>query len=230
MELYEASSRSSLYEDDDGGEGANARIECFIDGGKDYVVRVRGYDRDETGPYQFRASLEPLSEDPSEPNDSRTTAVSLEPGGRTSASFHSASDEDWYRISVPAGNNRLVLYTEGRIDTLLALYSAAGNLVTEDDDSGYDNNARISVVPEGGTVFVRVRAYNGQQGRYTLVSEILERNRPDSWENDDTAAAAKEIYIGSSQERTFSDPDDLDWVRFRITERGTYEIRTRAAV
>jgi hypothetical protein len=229
MELYEGSSRSALYENDDGGDSNNAYIEYFIDGEKSYTVKVRGYDNDETGSYRFRASIEASAEDSAEPNDTRTAAVSIEPGGRKAASFHSSSDEDWYRISVPAGNIRLILYTEGRVDTKMALYDSGGGLIAEDDDSGNNNNAWISAVPGEGTVFARVTAYDGQRGRYTLVSEIRERIQPDSWENDDTPGTAKEINIGASQERTFSDSEDEDWVRFRITERGIYEIRTRAA-
>jgi hypothetical protein len=229
MELYEGSSRSAVYENDDGGDGNNAYIEYFIERGKNYIVKVRGYDDDETGSYRFRASITAPPEDSTEPNDTRAAAVSVEPGEWIPAFFHSSSDEDWYRISVPAGNNRLIIHTEGHVDTLMSLYNSDGGLIAEDDDSGEDSNARISAVLGRGTVFVRVSAYEGQRGLYTLVSEIRERDRPDSWENDDTPGTAKEINIGTSQERTFSDPDDQDWVRFRITQRGTYDIRTRAA-
>lgn len=229
MELYDAASGDLLTEDDDGGDNVNARIEFLNDEGKDYMVKVRGYDRDETGSYRFRASLEGFPEDPSEPNDTRLTAFSIEPGETADGFFHTSSDEDWYRIFIPAGDTRLLLYTQGQTDTQMALYDNGGTLIAEDDDSGYDGNARISATLPQGTVFLQVKAYGGQRGRYTLETRIREGGRPDPWENDDTPSGAKEISAGASQERTFTDPDDVDWVRFRVIEAGTYEIRARAA-
>ena len=55
MELYNAESREMLDEDDDGGSGYNARIRYDVITGRRYIVKVRGYGGDDTGPYGFRA-------------------------------------------------------------------------------------------------------------------------------------------------------------------------------
>jgi hypothetical protein len=52
---------------------------------------------------------------------------------------------------------------------------------------------------------------------------------PDRFENDDTAVSAKDITPGSFQERNFTNAADEDWVRLRITQRGTYDIFAEAA-
>ncbi|MDR1308249.1 MAG: hypothetical protein LBK74_11840 [Treponema sp.] len=51
MELYEGSTR--LSQDDDSGEGGNARISCRLEGGKTYIVMVKGYSSGDTGRYEF---------------------------------------------------------------------------------------------------------------------------------------------------------------------------------
>ena len=55
IEFYDADSREKLGENDDGGENFNARIVYNVQAGRSYIVKVRGYSRDATGPYNFRA-------------------------------------------------------------------------------------------------------------------------------------------------------------------------------
>jgi hypothetical protein len=226
MELFDGSTQSPLAEDDDGGDGGNSRIEYFTEPGKTYIAMVRGYE-DETGSYQFQASLEPVQADPTEPNQTRDQAAAITLGSEVNAYFLSPADVDWYRLSIPAAGN-VVIYTEGNMDTLLYLHDSAGELIAEDDDSGSGDNARIVASLPAGTVYIRVKAYEGQQGRYTLRTLLRQPVRPDRFENDDTIADAQDIQIGSSQERTLSTTDDVDWVRLRITRPGVYEIRTTA--
>ena len=57
MELYNAAG-DLLEEDDDGGSGLNARIEYNVRSGNRYIAKVRGYGRDDTGAYSFRAYFE----------------------------------------------------------------------------------------------------------------------------------------------------------------------------
>jgi hypothetical protein len=44
----------------------------------------------------------------------------------------------------------------------------------------------------------------------------------DEFEPDNTASRAKVIAIDAPPRRTFSDGDDIDWVRFTVTGRGAY--------
>jgi hypothetical protein len=54
MELYEGNSARWLGENDDGGEGTNARIDFSAQAGARYIITVKGYET-ETGEYRFRA-------------------------------------------------------------------------------------------------------------------------------------------------------------------------------
>ncbi|WP_010255636.1 PPC domain-containing protein [Treponema primitia] len=168
MELYDESGYNQLDEDDDGGDNSNPRIEVNAEAGQVFIVKVRGYGSSETGDYRFRANLEAVEEDATEPNDSIEQATLLELGsGPLSASLRSRSDVDFYRLEIPAAG-RLTVYTESRMDTLLTLYDGEGEIIDEDDDSGNGGNARISRDVPAGTVYIKVRGYDGERGSYTL--------------------------------------------------------------
>jgi hypothetical protein len=227
MELYDGVSR--IAENDDGGN-ANARIEYLVEGGVAYSMMVRGYGESVAGPYRFRVTLEKVPQDDSEPNDTPGQATFITLGGSREGFFLSGPDIDWYRLTVPAGGGLLLVYTTSSIDTLLELYDGGENQLAEDDDSGGDGNARLSVPVNAGTVYIRVSAYNGQTGRYALHTELLEPAAPDRFENDDAASSAWDIQIDSSQERNFTSASDEDWVRLRVTREGVYDIRARGIV
>jgi hypothetical protein len=53
MKLYDG--ETLIEEDDDGGSGNNAKITVHAEGGKTFLVMVKGYDRSETGNYRFQA-------------------------------------------------------------------------------------------------------------------------------------------------------------------------------
>jgi hypothetical protein len=109
MELYDGV--SMVAENDDGDEtdedNYNSRIEHFAEAGVTYTIKVSGYDKNETGPYRFRASLEPVI-DKTEPNDTMAQAYSLELGDTFAAYFFPADDTDWYRLRVPASGILIV--------------------------------------------------------------------------------------------------------------------------
>ena len=55
MEFYNADTRELLDDDDDSGASYNARIRYEVQAGKRYIVKVRCFGEDDTGPYGFRA-------------------------------------------------------------------------------------------------------------------------------------------------------------------------------
>jgi len=73
MELFDANSRESLEENDDGGSRYNARIRYTVQAGKRYIVKVTGYDG-EKGQYGFRAyfSTQALPDEDENDYDSTT--------------------------------------------------------------------------------------------------------------------------------------------------------------
>jgi hypothetical protein len=186
MYLYKDGSAGVLDENDDSGDGMASRIEYYAKNGDRYIVKIRELDN-HTGSYRFRASFEEsgeLIDAAIEPNDSRRQATPLEfAASPIQAAFSGASDRDWYKFTIPAGGGRITVYTEGAQDTLMTLYDADGEELTDDDDSGKDNNAKITFnVPEGA-VYIKVSDYDHARGRYSLhfsFEGTSPRARPDA--------------------------------------------------
>lgn len=82
--------------------------------------------------------------------------------------------EDWYYINVPANGGIVTAYTEGSIDTIMAVYDVNGAELEEDDDSGTDYNARLSVVTVGGVLYIKLRPYDGSSGGPYQLHTMLE--------------------------------------------------------
>ncbi|MDR1901280.1 MAG: pre-peptidase C-terminal domain-containing protein [Treponema sp.] len=222
MELFD-SSLSLLDENDDGGEGRNAKAAYYFERGQTCLVKVRGYSSDVTGPFQFHVVT---GTDTAEPNNSMTAATAISLGTAVSATIAPSGDTDWYRAVIPPGGREFAAYTEGGMDTKLYLYDSRGTLLAEDDDNGPGPNACIQMVVNPGTVYLRVEHYdNSGVGQYVLNANMQDAVPPDRFENDDTQSAAKDIQVGSSQNRTFTNAADYDWARLRITQAGYYDIR-----
>ena len=69
-----------------------------------------------------------------------------------------AVESAYYKVTVPS--TTLVVYTEGEADTRMAVYNSSARLIAEDDDSGEDLNARISIQVSAGTYYIRVDFFN----------------------------------------------------------------------
>jgi hypothetical protein len=149
-----------------------------------------------------------------------------------SRTLHGSGDEDFFLLT-PDRDGRLVMETSGdSVDTYMELYrSGSRSSITSDDDGGEGTNAKISYDVDAGVRYIaKIRGYDSSYtGRYTFHAYMTERYRPvpDEYENDNDFAMAKDISIGTSQQHTFTDGDDIDWVRFRVSRAGTYVIRAR---
>jgi hypothetical protein len=229
MELYAGDTGSRLASNDDGGENGNARIEYSVEAGKTYIAKVRGLGN-ATGSYQFVTAFTSIPVDAAEPNDTREQATDIEPNGEREASFHSASDADWYKITIPEEGGYVTVYTGGRMDTRITVYNEEGAVIADDDDSGSRLNARVAMpVSGGGVLYIKVVDIDGNRGTYTLTTTLRPLGQSDAYEDDNTMESAKPVGIGEAQERTFTTASDVDWVRLTVTGAGVYEIRTRSA-
>jgi hypothetical protein len=211
---------------DDNGDEVSSLLEYPVQAGVDYTLCVEGYDEDEAGPYRFMVSFESIR-DSGEPNNVVSQAISYRPDNPVTGYFLDPDDVDWYRISVTKAGS-LMLYTEGAMDTIILLYDSGNVLLAEDDDGGSNGNARVSARVSPGMVFAKVSAYDGQLGRYTLRGLFFEPSPADRFEDDGIKIYAKDIGVGASQERNFTDSYDEDWARLQISQRGTYDISAEA--
>jgi hypothetical protein len=227
--LFDAETGFTLTHDDDSGEYYNAYLEYEVEAGKRYIIQVWSFG-DETGVYQFRASIEETPASASiEPNNSMDEATFIEVGEKVSGYFESSSDVDWYAVNAEAGAY-LTIYTSGSMDTFITAYDQAGNKLAFDDDSYSGNNAWLMLtVPSDGVVYAEISEYDGARGTYTLWTELVEVGEIDAYEPDNDPCIAKEITLGETQNRTFTIAEDADYVRFTISEKSLYEIRTIAA-
>lgn len=73
-------------------------------------------------------------------------------------------EEDLYRFRV-ANAGRHLIETVGPTDVVMTLFSAAGQRIAQDDDSGEGRNASIALDLLPGEYQLQVRHYNAQQGR-----------------------------------------------------------------
>jgi hypothetical protein len=219
IELY-TDSFDLLTENDDGPDNYNARVGFMAEAGKTYIALVRGYSDDETGPYGVKAFFSNLPDKDMEPNNGMNNAFSISTDRTVEAFIAAEDDEDWYRLVLSGGYFTVV--TEGDNDTCLELYDAAGRKLAEDDDSNYGTNAKISLLLEAGTYYIKAGAY--ETGEYTLYCAETEPNQIDAYEPDDRKEDAKTISVEEEQIRTFTTEDDVDWARFTVDVQDYYKI------
>jgi hypothetical protein len=158
LELYE-DDRVLITEDDDSGDGSNARISMMLERPGRYFLRVKHFDDSGTGPYSVSATVETVSLDEFEPDDSMEDSGSIDVDGEEQRhTFIPAGDVDWIRFALPSSKT-VVIETGGNTDTIMVLIDSEGNVVAEDDDSGNDNNARIQRYLPIGVYYIQIRQY-----------------------------------------------------------------------
>jgi hypothetical protein len=186
-----------------------------------------------SGNSQGGRSSSSVAPDALEP-DSFDHPVSYEIGSDANAqvvnrTLHSG-DEDFFLL-VPANDGQLIVETTGSTDTFMEFYNAdTRQKLAEDDDGGRGGNARIRYDVQAGQRYIaKVSGYEGEAGSYGFCAYIRVQIRlsPDEYEPNNDAASAKQIEIGTPQQHTFHNTDDVDWVKFQITQPGRYVIRTR---
>jgi hypothetical protein len=140
-------------------------------------------------------------------------------------------DEDFF-ILLPESDGQLVMETTGNVDTFMELYNAdTREKLGQNDDGGSGYNARIRHNVQAGKRYIaKVRGLeSGDTGEYgfRVYVQAQASLTPDEYEPDNDSASAKQIEIGTSQQHTFHTGDDVDWVKFQVTQPGRFTIRTR---
>ena len=125
-----------------------------------------------------------------ESNDSAAEATQLIVGGVVLSRLGSPSDQDWYRLSLTAGQpisittrascdeapEEAAAATASTIDTEVRLYAPDGTselaLATTDLTGGAAAQLSDFLVPETGLYFARVRGEGGALGAYTITAEV----------------------------------------------------------
>jgi hypothetical protein len=186
MYFYNYDTGDELDEDDDSGQGSNARIRYSVQAGTQYLAKVRPYNRSGNGNYGFRAYMTA----PREGANSWENPLTYTPGIDENAtvmnrSFQDYDDED-YILIVPASSGRLVMETTGRMDTYMYFYNYdTKEQLGENDDGGVDYNARIRYEVRAGVRYlVKIRDLDEGTGSYGFRAYMAApREGTSSWEN-----------------------------------------------
>jgi len=166
LEVYDSQQRNLLMENDDGPNEYNARVEIFAMAGDIYMFKLRGYDSDTSGPFRISATQKNIPRTPELP----INIITLE----TRSGNIDRNGEYWFTVK-PAVTGTLVVETSGDTDTFLTAYGENGFFV-EDDDGGWENNARISInVQKPGTTYLfKLRGYDSDvRGPYKISASII---------------------------------------------------------
>jgi hypothetical protein len=156
------SAGTQLAYDDDGGPGYASRIEFTAATSGTYFLDVDGYSSN-AGTYTLSTRIDDVSDDV---NSIDSVAV----GGSRSGTINSAADQDWFSISLVAGQS----YTFDAIgsslsDPELTLRNSAGTPLAYDDDGGSGFNSQINfTAPTTETFFLDVGGFDATIGTYTL--------------------------------------------------------------
>lgn len=165
------------------------------------------------------AAAEPVASvgSESEPNDTiaMADAVAL---GQTSASISPMGDVDYFKLSLNAGQRAylaaLVDCGNPDLETTLAVYNAAGDLLAQAEEWP-DNNVIFGfIAPNTADYFVRVESDGSEwspeelTGNYTLWAVLVPADEP-----NDRMESAAPVAWGATFGSTIFAPYDLDYYR-----------------
>ena len=169
-----------VTEDDDSGQGRNARIASSLSAGT-YFVRLRHFDPTVLGSYAISVrGAQPPTQMPEIPVNGAAVAGSIAAVNESDVYTFAATTVAVYSIE-----------TSGITDTFVTLFGPGSqtNQLAVDDDSGPGTNSRIVIDLRAGIYFVRVRHFepNGT-GRTALPSgaDVAQAAWPPQWPRGST--------------------------------------------
>ena len=181
-----------------------------------------------------RIGGEGCTEDSHEQDDTLANAVPLASDGtRQTHNICPAEDSDWVKFSAERGTSYTIetLNLAAAADSYICLYTANGDQIACDDDSGPGTGARILwEPPTSGTYFVEIRDVSntvaGSETQYDL--RIFPGScQTDSHEEDSSQETARNATVGgAATTHNFCPTGDEDWLRFNGAQGKSYLIET----
>lgn len=160
LQIYD-SNYEMIAEDDDSGMDGNALVKALISHSGRYYVVARNYESSQIGDYTITAWTEEAILDDYEPNNNAEEATQIEINGPEQEHLlFPGNDADWFVFTLKH-SAEVDIETSGTLDTYMVLYDNRENLIMDDDDSGYDSNARIQRYLQPGTYYIVVTPYSG---------------------------------------------------------------------
>jgi hypothetical protein len=212
LEVYD-DRQNILMQDDDGGEGYNARLEVYLTAGKTYLIKVKGYESGASGSFNISADYMPVPQ-----------ITELRFGTAQTVEL-SSGDSRWYSVRTTA-KCIIIVETSGSMDTYMDAYDGSYAWIRGDDDGGSSYNARIELDAEAGqTFYFKVRSYDSGSGSFGIAAKT-EAYVIDQMNTERSRAAF--LTIGEEIPVSIRTPGESRWYSFMITRANTnFVIQTK---
>lgn len=232
--LYDASGKLLIY-DDDSFAAYSAMLSYNMTAGQTYYLVAMAARNNAVVPYYTLSVASGIIEDTADiyidertrTDDTMEWARTISVGESQAHTIHDEGDIDWVGFTVDTTGN-YIIQTEGTGDTIISVYDEDGDFLVLDDDSGVGRNASVKMRFEANKVYyAEVSSYQEALiPNYTLSLTEAGTSAGDAYESDNTYSTAKGIIAGETQAHSIHAAGDVDWVKFRPIQTGTYQIQT----
>jgi len=209
------------YNDDGGSDYDDPRITFTADTTGIYFLDIGDHGDNNTGDYQVHFSSITTSDDFSE--DINTTGT-ITIGGKITADLDFNSDHDWFSISLIQGTKYIFdAISFNSIDPFISLRDSQGNLLTSDDNSGNNNNAKITYTASSTeTYFIDMSDVgNNDIGSYEINTTINFDSSVDDFSGD--IFTNGNASMGGSVSATLDFSGDSDWFAIILQSGNRYQ-------
>lgn len=216
----------SLTSDDDSGDGLNSRLDFVPTTTGTYYISAGAYST-YTGTYRLALADLTVADD-FRADTSTTGSVAI--GGSATGRIESASDQDWFAVSLVVGRTYrfdlqgAAVFGGSLSDPYLqGLYSANGSAIanTSDDDSGGSLNSQLTyTAATTGTHYLAARGYGSATGTYRVLASDV-GTLDDLPSNSSTTGR---IGVGGTATGRIDLANDTDWFQASLVAGRAYTI------
>jgi Ca2+-binding RTX toxin-like protein/methionine-rich copper-binding protein CopC len=213
---------------DDYGIGTNSRVTFTATSTGTYYLAAGGFGT-HLGAYELRLSTGTAPVTDAQANSIATT-TSLAVGTATTGSIDFARDQDWFRVSLAAGQTYRISArgADSGAGTLadprlVGLFDATGHIIVGtgvDNSDGTPDAQTLYTATAGGTYYVAVAAADDGTGSYAVQVQTV-TSSADLAANVGTTAT---LGVGGTQSSAIDTAGDTDWFRVSLTAGTTYQI------
>lgn len=223
-----------VAQDDDFGEGLNARLFFTPKVNGEYYLDVSSAFKYDIGAYQVSASLAPADDHASVLTDSATQLTITNKEAEVDGILGAPGDKDVFQLELEADKvyqfkvNGMASNEGTLVDPYVRIFNANKQLVDFNDNSGLGNDAALYFVPNtSGTYYAEVSS-GAYQGMGSFGLQVLERNmEADDYANDQSTD--KQLQPGEQVQGNLLTRNDEDWFRIDLAANESYVFKLKAA-
>jgi hypothetical protein len=167
-----------------------------------------------------------VTADQYEPDDTVSTAKTIQPGAAQAHSIHFNSDIDWVKFTVQQTENIELKITGLDGGLIIRLYSSDMKNIASSNQYSSDTIIRFSGL-EPGTYYAKTEDYgnNNTNSLYYLQLKTTVGNG-DRFEGDNVPSEASAGNKGGIQNRSIIPANDFDWIKFSLNSTDNVELKT----